>query len=100
MLWPCFCPLLEVAIGPVQVHSVVDQSSVRMGRALPGSPALPRAGQRHKRNALVNAQGHFISCGGVSLIESDFWSGEFLLDHLRCVFSPTTLCSLWELDFI
>lgn len=65
-----------------------DQSSVGMGRALPGSPALPQAGQRHKRNVLVNAQGHFISCGGVSLIEGDCRSGEFLTDDLRCGVQP------------
>lgn len=65
------------------------------GGAQPESPALPQAGQRHKRNV-----GHFISCGEVSLTESDFWSGESLLDDLRYVFSLTTLRSLWELDFI
>lgn len=71
-----------------------------MGRALSVSSALPWAGRGHKRNMFANAQGHLISCGGVSLTDSNFQSGEFLLDYLSCVFSPTTLCLLWELDFI
>lgn len=88
------CIMAELCSGLVSVLSLRwplglsgcvvwwDQSSVGMGRALPGPPALPQAGQRHKRNVLVNAQGHFISCGGVSFVEEDCWSGEFLLDDL------------------